>query len=389
MKGIRKHGRNFRVDTTVKGWRIVQGGFATEAAAKAWQYHLRTSPDALDEYLGRKLQGPRITVAQVLTFYWDKHSRKLRAADRYEDHARHLTASELGEMQAADIRQRHVEGYVDRRSCGPKTAFNELAYLRSALTYAWRNDRLRERPRFKLSRPKCERKRVAWPEEARRLVEAADLSMRRVVVACYSMGLRRGEVLAAQWSWVHDRHLLLPASVTKTGESATVEIPRSLWALLQESPVHPESLFCRTDARGKPRPWKVRTLHRQWTLLCERCGIGDLWLHDLRRSMASVGQSRGHSSAAVQANGRWQDAGTMARHYSHASAELVGNVGEDLAGLLLGSAQPQQQQPVSSEVEYLRGLVQQMLQQQAGKSDGGSLVDANSTVTAGFLNDTN
>ncbi len=365
---------------------MVQGGFATEAAAKAWQHGLRTDEDALNEWLGHKLQGSKITVAQALAYYYEKHARRLAAADRCEDHARHL-CEHLGDEQAAALRQHHVDAYIAARSDSAKTAFNELAYLRSALLYAWRCDRLHDRPRFRLARPHCERTRVAWPDEAQRLYAAAELPMQRVILAAYSMGLRRGEIIAARWSWVQGRLLVLPADETKTRTEAAVEIPELLWSLLEQEPRHSDWLFVHWGTRnGKGKRWPARyyasSLQREWKRTREAIGAPDLHLHDLRRSMSSVGQARGHSRAAVRAVGRWADAATMDRHYSHAAPHQAADVGRDLAGVVAGGGAS-----VDEAEEAAVRAVLALLRRRKGEQPG--LADANGGFQAALLKDHN
>jgi integrase len=279
----------------------------------------------------------------LLEFYMQARGSGLKCAQRYKAHVGHLERH-LGEVVAAKVRQDHVDQYSQARAgegVEPKTTFNELSFLRTALRYAYRCDKLREAPRFVVSRPHCERDRVAWPEEAQALIQAADPCLRCVLLAAYTLGLRRGEIIGAQWEWVQGDTLSLPT--TKTGRPKTVVLPPHLLSLLREPPVHWQYVFARWSRDGEPTHWHVTTLQRAWTRLKRDVGVRDLTLHDLRRSMSSVAQSRGHAQAAVQNLGGWVEPSTMQRHYSHAHRDQVAAVSQDLEGLLVGNGQVDQE----------------------------------------------
>ena len=83
-------------------------------------------------------------------------------------------------------------------------------------------------------------------------------------------------------------------------------------------------------------PWTGSTLSKASARLREDAGIKDLRFHDLRRSMSSTAQERGHSQAAVREVGGCLDPTVMRRHYSHASAEAKRRVAEDMEQALFG-----------------------------------------------------
>lgn len=372
--GIAKRGRVYRVDTTVSGHRVFRSGFPSIAAAAEWADGIRRDPQKLIAYLRERDEGGTETVAEVLSWYQRSHCTALRSADRCQQLAAHLSRL-IGDLRIGRVRQEHVDDYKHRRLAEGGTAkgiFNELSQLRAAMNYAWRNDRLQQQPRFRLSKPHSARKRVAWEDEAAALIGAAELPLRRVIAACWTVGLRRTEVIEMRWSWVvAPGEVLLPSWATKTGTEERVLFGPQLWeSLTSEPPRHPEFVFCYLrngrNGRRKHMPpeivrWTKTTLRRRWKDLCKEVGATGLVLHDLRRSMSSVGQSRGHSRAAVQANGRWSSPKVMDLHYSHAQAGAARAVSADLEQLLIGNGQADQQPPESGELlELLRTLTQQL-----------------------------
>lgn len=272
----------------------------------------------------------RLTVSALLAKYVTR-SKRLRSAELYRMLAQRIDAV-LGAVPAGDVRQEHVEQYLDSRLADGvvhKTAWNELSMLRSALNYAWRNDWVKDRPKFKLAKPKCSRKRILSREEISRLWLAADRDMRCVVMACLSKGLRRNEIIEANWSWVDraTRVMTIPAGVSKNAESHSFRIPEKLWDMLhQDESVYP------VFTRGMER-WSRSSLHRAFVDLARRSGMDGLLLHDLRRTMASE-SSRHVSIQVVQANGRWLDKAALQDHYLHARSEEVDALAESLADMV-------------------------------------------------------
>ena len=284
----------------------------------------------------------------MLDYYDSGKGGRAASADRHRQYRAHLEP-ELGDLTGDAVRQRHADQYIEARvgtGASPKTAHNELAYLRTALRYGWQNDLLPQPPRFSLKMPHSERTRVAYPEEAGRLLAMADLPLRRVVAAAWTCGLRRGEILAARWEWTTtDRHeLTLPARATKGRRERVVVFPEAVWEMLQAEPRHSEHVFChwRQGRNGRGRlevvPWTKRTLRTAFEELVERADSDGLWLHDLRRSMATVAQDRGHAPSTVQRVGGWEDPTVMARHYTHPSREAQERVVEDLSDALMARA---------------------------------------------------
>jgi len=328
VKGVSKHGPNWRVDAIIDGERLRRGGFTSRESAVQWLEARRAGiPEA-----GR-------TVSDVLAFYLEH--RTCKTQERQRQLAAHLRRH-MGERPAQSLRQVDVDDYAAARTAeraSKKTAWNELGCLRAACRYAWRNDLLPEPPKWGMSKPASVRRRVAWQEEAAKLVAAADVPLRRVVLAAFTRGLRRSEIIDAQRSWLHGDTLLIPT--TKNGMAKEVPLSPALLALLEEEPRHPVWLFAasRRGRNGK-RPvqavrWTKTQLRRAWAELCTRCGVTDLRIHDLRRSMASVGLSLGHSVAAVQSVGGWADQVALLRHYSHAQSAQATALGEDLERAVL------------------------------------------------------
>lgn len=340
--GVQKHGRAFKVNTTVGGHRVVASGFRTPAAAAEWISQLSADPTELERYIQRRQRG-RKTVADVVDAYlWRCVGLKSERVYTYQ--ARHLVRL-LGSVEAAAVRQRDVDGYCRARGAegaGGKAAFNELALLRSSLRYAWMNDELPQPPKFKLARPRSERDRVAWPEEIFRLLGFAEVPLRRVILAGATLGLRAGEIVRAEWAWVDGARRELRFPTTKNGRPKRVPLPPALWELCHAEPRHPVWLFPQlrhgVNGHGTPEPaqWSYHNLHDRFEALCLQAGVEGLHLHDLRRSMASLAHDLGAGQTVVQALGGWEDPAVLQRHYSRPRDGAVRGLTEALERAVLG-----------------------------------------------------
>ena len=248
-RGIRKRRHSYGIDTRIQGHRVRLGGFKTAAAAAEQLYRLRSDPAVLEDYLMGRLSATKWTVKQAMDSYMDGRGSHVKTADRHRQLMAHLTPF-LGAVEASTIRQKHVDSYARHRvaqGASPKTAYNEQCFLRTCLLWGWRNDEVRERPKFKLSNPGRPRARVARSDEVRRLYAMGDVPMRRVVLAAWTLGLRRSEMVAARWTWVNElaREMTIPGECAKNGKARTVQLQPGLWDLLHEEPRHPMVLFCR------------------------------------------------------------------------------------------------------------------------------------------------
>ncbi len=144
-------------------------------------------------------------------------------------------------------------------------------------------------------------------------------------------GARVNEVLTARWAWLDwDRRIIqLPDS--KTGRKPlflsepAIAILRSLQAL-------PTSEECPYIIRGRSKDQPLVNLAKPWQRICERAGLVDVRLHDLRHTAASIGVAQGMNLPVIGRLLGHTQASTTNR-YAHvdidpalAAVDLIGNV---------------------------------------------------------------
>lgn len=358
-RGIEKHGRSYRITRKIRGYAVREAGFASRQEAAIWADRLERDPTALASYLrGRedaRAKKGAATVNKCLAEYMAGPAGSAPSARLMRRYRAVIEGSALGEKPAELVRQGDVDAYLLWRrregGVGEKTAWNELGFLRAALRYAWRCDLVAQAPRFVLPKPRSVRRRVYSDDELGRMLELADVPLRRAVLALASTGMRRGEICAARWAWVRElpgglRVLELPAEVTKTDRARTVPLGAEVWGLLQQEPRDEVALFARWR-RGRngqgpraPYAWHEYALWQAFKALAERAGVDDAWLHDFRRTVATAASEADVSEAVVQTLGGWAAAGALRENYTHAR---VGATGRLVASLEARALQAQKQ----------------------------------------------
>lgn len=73
---------------------------------------------------------------------------------------------------------------------------------------------------------------------------AAEVPLRRVLLAGAALGLRAGEIVRAEWSWVDVTRRELRFPTTKNGRPKRVPLPPALWDLCLAEPRHPVRCAC-------------------------------------------------------------------------------------------------------------------------------------------------
>jgi len=148
-------------------------------------------------------------------------------------------------------------------------------------------------------------------------------------------GMRRGEVLTLRWQHVNADKAMLTLPESKTGSRA-VYLSAPALAVFASLPRVARNPYVIVGERAGRH---LINLRKPWKRICKVARLGDVRLHDLRHSFASVGASGGVSLPIIgRLLGHTQGATT--ERYSHLSADPVRAaneaVGSQIAAMLLG-----------------------------------------------------
>jgi integrase len=187
------------------------------------------------------------------------------------------------------------------------------------------------------------RKRLATPDEMRRLVPALEelrqqYPDRVALIFCLMVtGARVSELCAAR----HDQIvttadgarlvLIEHKTAAKTGSAREIELPAQALAEIARLPVNRTRIFGNVDR------YNIRTV---WDLACRAAGVTDLTRHDMRRLFASSARTAGHTI---------DDAGALLGHAQRSQAS-------EAYAHLFGDARAERAQRVADIVSASAGM---------------------------------
>lgn len=241
-----------------------------------------------------------------------------------------FTGRDLGTLKRSDVR-----AYIEKRKADgvqPGTINREIGLLSAAINYSrreWDWDIPNNVEGIRLREPEG-RVRSLEIEEARRLIECAEKSRQATYLADFirlalNTGCRRDELLRLEWSRVDLKSNLfhLAGANTKNGKRRSIPLNQEArQALLNRARFRAE--HCPSS------PWvfaykdgeRVGSVKRSFTNACQKAGIVDFRIHDLRHTCASWLVSAGQSLAAVR-DLLGHSTVKMTERYAHLSPENV------------------------------------------------------------------
>ena len=215
---------------------------------------------------------------------------KPRTVREYEKQARLTVRPGLGSMKIEAVTRADVERAVAKRA--PVQRNRTVAFVSRLFNlfedWEWRDQGTNPARRIEKTREEP-RDRVLAPTELQSLGQALDTLDSPTIAGAIRFllmtGWRTGEVLALEWDRVNFEtgEAVLPD--TKTGRDI-----RTLGALALET------LAGLPRADGDPRVFaglRYGLLRQEFKAACERAGIADARLHDIRRSVATAAAAHG------------------------------------------------------------------------------------------------
>lgn len=271
------------------------------------------------QYVDRRAKC-KVTLGELVSKY-KEHVKPLRKQYNFEREvsAMNHLVEEIGAGQPiANIEEKEIEAYrAARKGASVATINRELAILSASLTWAIKQRWIRTRPRFTLPNPRNTRTRFLTKDEARQLIEACPDGLRPFVQTALFTGMRRGEILAMEWSWIdlHRSMIDIPGTATKNGEGRHVPIIPSMRRVLEEARDR-AMVDCPFVFPASGRKTTFWAFGSAWRQTIKKLGIVDLRFHDLRHTFASWLVQAGESLYTVAAILGHKDL-KMTQRYSH------------------------------------------------------------------------
>jgi putative integrase/recombinase len=193
------------------------------------------------------VKSTRVTVGELMLAYRDKMSAKKRGARAEGLRLTALARRTFASIRLDKVTHRDLQAFVDERTTevAPATVVREVATLSAVFAWAKSQDLILESPTrgLVLPRPPEHRERVASDEDIEKLLAASGWdgksppcnNMQTVIAAflfsCRT-GMRAGEILQLEVSWIDGCVIHLPASATKTATRRDVALGKDALRLL-------------------------------------------------------------------------------------------------------------------------------------------------------------
>lgn len=297
-------------------------------------------------------KAPSRSFDELMLAYLESTQDEKRSAERDVYSLKHLapffTGRDLSGLGPVDVR-----AYVDlRKQAGakPATINKEVGLLSAALNYArreWEWDVPNPAANRKLKEPS----RIRWISraEAAGLIQEAGKEYKArhlpdFIRLAINTGCRKGELLGLEWrrvDWSADL-LYLEEMHSKNGKPASVPLNADArQALLNRAKFRaqhcPDSPWVFCHKNGK----RIQQIQRSFRASCERAGIADFHIHDLRHTCASWLVQSGVDLLVVMQILRHSDI-RMTQRYAHLAPRNVSQAVRLLEGGLQNgySSQP-------------------------------------------------
>ena len=187
----------------------------------------------------------------------------------------------------SDIAPLMVEHYKAKRKSevAPASVNRELACLKHMFTKAIEWGMATESPakKVKLLRENNTRLRYLTPEEAKRLIGAAGLHLKPILIVALNTGMRKGEILSLKWEDIHWKRGVILLTDTKNGQWREIPMNGILTETLKNMMKQSNSPYVFPSWTGKP----FTEVRKSFDSALRAAGIENFRFHDCRHTFAS------------------------------------------------------------------------------------------------------
>lgn len=344
------------LDFTFKGKRIRQFGGYTLAQARNTLVKMKAElldvargfkkPEAEDVEFGKFCDDFLTLYCKQNKKSWSRDALSLNSLKRFFK----------GETLAS-IGPEKIEAFKAKRrtEVSDSTANRELSCLKTALNMAVSWGKIEKSPaaRVKKFREPAGRERILTRDEFPRLIAAASLGIRLVLLVALGTGMRRGEILGLKWTDLDFPRGIISIRTSKSGKPRQVPMSASVAEALGAVPRRGEFVFMNSETRTH-----LKSVTTAFKAACRRAkmnpddekdpGITGLRFHDLRHTaltwmlqggadIVSVSKIAGHSSII------------MTQRYCHATPESM-RLAVDQVGKILDSGRQEVDTPPGTKI---------------------------------------
>lgn len=259
--------------------------------------------------------------AVVAAEYLTEQKRKLSDSG-------HLRESDIIRLQLkpafpvdiADIRPLHIKSYITKRESdvSPATVCKELNVLKGIFSFCVVNEYLPTSPAAEISGPRVPRSKQTWLplNEFNMVCDACPVWLRPMAGFAFYTGVRLGNIISMDWSYVNLKNRMLMLPTTKNGEPLNVPLNDGAMLVL---------LALAAGKIGKGKVFNYSGPHNRASVefkrAARRVGI-NAHFHTLRHSFCAHSIMSGMDAITVQKMMGHKTA-SMTSRYAHLSPNFL------------------------------------------------------------------
>jgi integrase len=274
---------------------------------------------------------PDVTFGQLAEEWLRRAENRIAAHETARIHVRKHLVPAFGTIALRQFSSPEINRWIARRlgSAAPGTVKRQFNTLRAILNDAVRSGLIDKSPCRNTDpiRGTVARQRFLTLEELVGLLafaeKEADWLSDFILWAVHS-GMRKGEAQALVWSDVREvgpDRLLVQIRHTKSGQPRTVTCTRTMRDIIGRQKAR------RINGDERVFPVSKMTLRRRWEAARCKAGLGDVTIHDLRRTHSTHAAISGVDLRTLAARIGHTDLTMLQKHY----AAVVGSASEEAA----------------------------------------------------------
>lgn len=282
-----------------------------------------------------------VSLADLFRDYQQRHRKSDRSITEDKRRWKRHLESRWGDRRVSDIETAEIARTLHRISerSGPYEANRVLALLRHL--YAW-GAKVQVvkcvNPAVNLApEPESGRERSLTADETRTLLksiaEEPDPLWQGYFLLLLLTGCRRSELLSAKWDWYRSDNspplMVLPRTATKQKREHLVALSGEAMQIIEQLPSRGRSAWLFPSDEGGPRTEPKRC----WKRICDRAGLANLRIHDLRHAVGSSLGSAGENAFVIKRALGHSQLSTTDR-YVHPEVDATHRAMEEHAGRL-------------------------------------------------------
>ena len=255
-------------------------------------------------------QFERVMFGELLDDWWEKHGKQTRS--RFNYHLPRVRERFRGK-RARDIQPDHVEAFLgdlEKEQLAASTINKYRTILCSTFNFAIRREKFDHNPVRVVPqrREPPGRDRFLPPEDFRKLIDEcrAEPELYAFVWLAATTGARKGELLPRKWTEIEMEgsapHVYVPRS--KNGRPKRLWLAEEVIRALRNLPSYRSDEYVfpadRANVRFKGAQEHAWDMRKPFQAACDRAGITDLRIHDLRHMATTILFLKGIPEAIIR-----------------------------------------------------------------------------------------